>query len=289
VPGPYALDPTLPLGDVESIKLGYSRLQEVRTQIQNVLTDWIDAWPSNAACKAGWPRAIVAANRASFPDPVSPYGRLAYAQDRRHLYRETATGWVNAHPVFREIFPVTGLDGDGFLANPNLCGTQVFDYVPLGALVQKRALAVGRDFRCDINVTYRTFIKWQLAGAPILDIDKVLLTLDLFSKDPDRPPAGSDCLVYRIGDFGTLTFADYNIATIASLGTICTPATTNGPVSLDITSIYTEIVGAGFLAVELRVVNEMQNPSGIRPYAFVSTDEPTLTALRPRLVSSFIP
>jgi hypothetical protein len=286
-PGPYAWDPTLPAGTVDNINVGDAAIRSVKSSLQTLATDWFHDWPTSARCKAGWPRVFVAVTKSVLPERVAPYGRLAYVQNVNRLYRETATGWVNAHPVSNEYLVATGLTGDGFVASPTLCGTQVFDDYAVSGPPRPtfRGIFVGRDFPCGADATYRGFFRWPLAGLPTTNITSVSLQLYLMEK---VSPAG-DLEVRRINDFGTLDAGDYGIATITNLGAFCTPSTPIGWVTKNVKTAYLAALGSGVFALQLRSLAEGTSPGGQgRFYGFVSADDTvTNPYFRPRLVVGF--
>lgn len=288
--GPYTWETEQPVGAVDNITGGAAALRQVKQTLQDVATDWFHAFPGTAQCRPGWPRVWLVATRAELATRplVAPYGRLAYAQDTNHLYRETVDGWVNAHPVIAEIPAATGLTGDGFLANPSLCGDQVLNYygVSGGGRPVYKGLFVGRDFPCGANATYRTFVRFPLAGKPTAHIQSVRFAAFLMEKDS---PQGSVEL-RRITDFETLTFADFNLATITNLGTFCTTSQAVGWVTRDVTEAYLAALGSGVLALQLRSLAEGTDPGGhSRFYGFVSADDDSNPSLTPRLLVGFAP
>lgn len=284
MPGPYTFDETVPKGDVHNIKDGATRIRETKSQTKLILVDWFNSWPANAHCLAGWPRVIVAATKSALPAVISPYGRLGYVTGTKHLYRETATGWVNAHPLTQERLVGTGLTGDGYLANPNMCGTQVFDFTSVSGSPRPtyRGVFVGQDFACSIDVAYRAFFRWSLVGAPSQEIAKV----EFWAYLAEAITTSGNIGLRQISDFGTLDFGDYGIATLVDLGLFLGgEGAQPGWVTKDVTAQYLAAVGGNF-ALQLRGSNE----AGVGRSAFwgfVAADDIVQPHLRPKLVITF--
>lgn len=288
MPGPYVWDTAAPVGAIDNINVGDAAIRQVKQALKDLATDWFQSFPSNSKCKPGWPRVMIVTQRSELTalPLVSPYGRLAYAIDTNHLYRETVSGWVNAHPVIAEFPCGTGLTGDGFLANPNLCGDQVHDFYGVGGPPRPsyKGVFVGRDFPCGNNATYRAFFRFPLAGLPTENIQQVLFAAYLMEKD--NPQGSAD--LRHINDFGTLDFGDYNIATVTNLGTFVSSSTAIGWVTKDVTSAYNAALAGGVLALQLRSTAEGSDPGGHSHfYGFVSADDDINPFFTPRLLVGF--
>jgi hypothetical protein len=189
----------------------------------------------------------------------------------------TAAGIVMAQggsggtaPVVITIKPLGGLQGDGFLAHPNLCGQEVFDSY---AHDSYKGIHVGRDPPCNQTATYRAFVRFKLdvlGSGPI-----VSAKLRLYLKEKTEPTAGVD--LQRINDFGNLDANDWNKATIKNLGGLITPGTKLGWIEADVTPGVSLALADGVVAYRLIYDNEAEDPGGkSRWYVIVASDNGTL-------------
>ncbi|MCF8066868.1 MAG: DNRLRE domain-containing protein [Desulfarculaceae bacterium] len=122
----------------------------------------------------------------------------------------------------------TGLYGDGFLASPNLCGKQVWDYYgqSYGQMIH-----VGTDRPCSANAVYRAFFRIDLSS---ITGDVVAATVNFHLAGKTSPSAG--VLLYEIADFGQLDYGDWSYSQRADLGTVITTGTATGWISVDVTA-----------------------------------------------------
>jgi hypothetical protein len=284
--GPYTWNVAVPDGATETIRQLDDRIRDVKATLQTAFTDgWMSGWPEHAHCTLGWPRILVSATVAALPAVASPYQRLAYVTQTKHLYLEMATGWRNVYPSgTRTILPPTGLTGDGFIATPNPAGwgcppwssegqTLNFYQVSEAGRPTYKALVIGPDYPCGQDSIYRAFLRFPISTAPQYEIGSVVLRVHLMEKNVTGGSVG----VSRVQDFGTLDAGDWAIPTILpELGTILTPASlVFAPADLDVTAAYlaAKAAAATHFAVRLYHTNEGEGTGTSRWYGITASDD----------------
>jgi hypothetical protein len=284
-PGPYPWDPAAPAAG-DDIVQGDDAIRAAKSTFLTVAQEnWLATFPTDGHCTAGWPRVLPVVLKAGLPAASPPYGRLAYAYDTDHLYVETASGWRNAYPAgVRTQVCVTGLTGDGFLANPSLCGDVVHDWFQRPTY---RGLFAGRDFPCGAEAAYRAFLRFPILPGPRFELTKVELWL--FYAEKGVPIFGLD--LYEIPDFGTLDFGDFGAISAPrhAFGNIATPFTPTGQwLVTNVTTRYLQAKTDGLTHLAFCLAqNESILSGGIsRWYAIVAADNPGGIGV-PRLVYTF--
>jgi len=281
--GPYVFDPTVPDGAVHLIEDGDDQFRADKGVLLSAFQQGpLEDFPTSARGSLGWPRILSVTLKSGLPAASPPYGRLAYAADQDHLYVETAAGWKNAYPAGAKTLPcITGLTGDGFLASPNLCGTQVFDWYDR---ITYRGVFAGPDFPCSVSAFYRALFRFPIDPGPRHEIASVTFNVYL----AEIQGAIANCLVLGIADFGTLDFGDLFPTILVNYGALATPASAIGWKTVDVTSLYLaqKAAAASHIAFQLAVEFEGIPSTVSRWYGFVAADNPGGVAT-PRLVTVF--
>ena len=160
----------------------------------------------------------------------------------------------------------TGLYGDGFLASPNLCGQQVWDYY---TQTYGKMIHVGTDKPCSANAAYRAYIRIALAS---ITGTVVSASFKFYLAGKISPTANVS--LYEIIDFGQLDFGDWAYSTRASLGTVITTNTANGWISVDVTSRVQAAKTAGLSHIAFVLVYQDEGGFGgtSRWYAIAAAD-----------------
>ncbi len=162
--------------------------------------------------------------------------------------------------------PGLALAGDGFLAQPSLCGDQVIDSYSQPSY---KAIHVGRDVPCGNVATYRAYVRF---AAPTLPGPVKKATLRFHYAQKQDPTGGVQLL--GITDFQQLTTSAWGQPTAANFGTVIAPTTPVGWVVTEVTGHVKAALGAGGgVAFELRYDAEGQDPAGkSRWYGIVATE-----------------
>jgi hypothetical protein len=155
------------------------------------------------------------------------------------------------------LHPGLALVGDGFLANPSLCGDTVLDSYNQPSY---KAIHVGRDPPCGKVATYRAYLRFDLSSVKTLAIKTAKLRFYYASKSE---PTAAVSLLY-IADFGQLEPSDWSIAVRDDLGPVFDPATIPGWIEVDAQASLLDAIAKGdaALAFELRYGDEGEDPGG---------------------------
>jgi hypothetical protein len=192
-----------------------------------------------------------------------------------------AGGTDGGPPTTNTIRPSNALDGDGFLANPALCGQQVWDFYEQSTY---KALHVGRDVPCSEVATYRTYMRFELQSLVGTTIQSAVLRFELRSKSD--PTAGVDLL--EIADFGNLGAGDWSGGEKHDFGEVFNTTTALGWVGTDVTARVAAAVSDGQIAFKLQYRDESADPQGkSRWYGITSANEGSSRA--PQLVVTYLP
>lgn len=192
-----------------------------------------------------------------------------------------AGGAEGGSPSTNTIRPSNALDGDGFLANPALCGQQVWDYYQQSTY---KALHVGRDAPCSEVATYRAYMRFELQSLAGATIQSAILRFELRSKS--EPTAGVDLL--EIEDFGNLGAGDWSGAEKHDFGEVFNTTTALGWVETNVTARVAASVSNGQIAFKLQYRDESADPQGkSRWYGITSANEGSSRA--PQLVVTYLP
>lgn len=177
----------------------------------------------------------------------------------------------------------TGLAGDGFLANPSLCGQSVWDYY---AQAWGAMLHVGTDYPCDIDAVYRIYIRISLAAITGPVTSAYLKFYNIYAGDHGSSP-NAGVTLYEIADFGSLDSGDWSYSDRATFGTVLSPGQGTGWISVDVTARVqaAKAEGLGYIAFMLAAQDEGP-PGGVsRWYAISAADNGS--DLEPRLDVAF--
>ena len=169
------------------------------------------------------------------------------------------------------INPNLGLTGDGFLANPTLCGTQVWNYY---TQAYGDMLHVGADVPCGSNAYYRSYFSFNLFGLSGKTIGYAKFRFYYAGK---TSPAYNVAL-QEITPFGTLAYSDWGSTStyITSFGTVLTTGTATGQwIEVDVTTALQAAIDRSASRFDLRMHygGEGVAPGTSRWYAITATDD----------------
>ena len=166
--------------------------------------------------------------------------------------------------------PGLALAGDGFLANPDLCGDVVHDSYQQSSY---KAIHAGRDVPCSGVATYRAYLRFDLA--PVKSSVKKA-TLRFYYAQKADPTAGVG--LWSIPDFKQLGSQSWGLPLENSYGTVLTPASALGWIETEVSNEAKAAQAQGEAAsFELRYLDEGEDPAGkSRWYGIVATENGTL-------------
>ena len=168
-----------------------------------------------------------------------------------------AAGSGGGPPTTVTVYPLAGLDGDGFLASPDLCGQEVWDYYTQATY---KALHVGRDNPCSADTTYRAFLRFSLL--PFVGTAPVEAVLRFSYAGKTDPTAGVG--LFEVADFQSLAVGDWGAQHRHDFGQVLGPSTAPDWIEVDVVDRVAAALAQGMSAIafKLQYADEAEDPNG---------------------------